>query len=145
MREKEMMEKSTELLQAELKNAEKPEDFFAANETALKEKSVAQYLNEMLLKYRMDVGDVARRAELGNYAYQIFDGKKNAGREKLIQLAFGFPLTLEETQRLLRCGSHSELYVKSKREAYLMYALGKAYSLQEANELLFKNDEKTFE
>lgn len=138
-------EKSTELLQSELTRATNLEEFFAENEKALKEKTVADYLNEMLIKYGLDVSVVARRAELTNYAYQIFDGKKKAGREKLIQLAFGFPLTLEETQRLLRCGGHSELYVKNKREAYLMYALGKHLDLQQVNELLYENGEKTFE
>lgn len=138
-------EKSTELLQSELTRATNLEDFFAENENALKEKSVADYLNEMLIKYNADVSDVVRQAGLTNYAYQIFDGRKKAGREKLIQLAFGFPLTLEETQRLLRCGGHSELYVKNKREAYLMYALGKHLDLQQVNELLYENGEKTFE
>lgn len=145
MSEKNTAEKSTEALQSELKHTENLEDFFEKNSGALREKSVADYLNEMLVKYQMDVSDVVRRAELTNYAYQIFDGKKKAGREKLIQLAFGFPLTLEETQRLLRCGGHSELYVKSKREAYLMYALGKKYDLHKTNELLYENNEKTFE
>lgn len=142
---KEATEKSTELLQSELIRAEKLEDFFAENETSLKEKSVPDYLNELLKAHQAEVSDVVRRAGLTNYAYQIFDGRKKAGREKLLQLAFGFPLTLEETQRLLRCGGHSELYVKNRREAYLMYALGKGFNLQKVNELLYENGEKTFE
>lgn len=139
------IEKSTELLQSELTRVEKLEDFFAENEKSLKEKSVPDYLNELLRVHEAEVSDVVRRAGLTNYAYQIFDGRKKAGREKLLQLAFGFPLTLEETQRLLRCGGHSELYVKNRREAYLMYALGKGFDLQKVNELLYENGEKTFE
>lgn len=138
-------EKSTELLQSELTRVEKLEDFFAENEKSLKEKSVPDYLNELLRVHEAEVSDVVRRAGLTNYAYQIFDGRKKAGRDKLLQLAFGFPLTLEETQRLLRCGGHSELYVKNRREAYLMYALGKGFDLQKVNELLYENGEKTFE
>ena len=81
----------------------------------------------------------------GTYAYQIFAGKKNAGRDKLIQLAFGFPLSLEETQHLLRFGGYSELYVKKKREAFVMYALEKKYDIYQVNELLYQNEEETFE
>jgi len=140
------MEKSTELLQSELKNAKKPEEFFAKNKENLKEKTVPEYLMEMLIQYDKEKSEVVSQAGLsGTYAYQIFDGRKSAGREKLIQLAFGFPLKLEETQRLLKLGGYSELYVKNKREAYIMYALEKGYDIQRLNELLFECGEKTFE
>ena len=139
-------EKSTALLQSELKQAVSLELFIKENEQELRAKSVPEYLNEMLIKYDAEKSDVVRRSGLsGTYAYQIFDGKKSAGREKLIQLAFGFPLNLEETQRLLRFGGHNELYVKKKREAYVMYALEKGYDINRVNELLFQNEEETFE
>ena len=139
-------EKNTAFLQSELKRAESLEQFIKENEQDLKAKSVPEYLNDMLIKYDMEKRDVVRRAGLsGTYAYQIFDGKKSAGREKLVQLAFGFPLTLEETQKLLRFGGHNELYVKKKREAYVMYALEKGYDINQVNDLLYKNEEDTFE
>lgn len=141
-----MGEKSTAFLQSELKQAASLEQFIKENEKNLKAKTVPEYLNEMLIKYDMEKSDVVRNSGLsGTYAYQIFDGKKSAGREKLIQLAFGFPLNLEETQRLLRLGGHNELYVKKKREAYVMYALGKGFDLNQINELLYQNGEETFE
>lgn len=138
--------KSTEFLQSELKHASSLEKFIQENEKNFKAKSVPEYLNDMLIKYDAEKSDVVRRSGLsGTYAYQIFDGKKSAGREKLIQLAFGFPLNLEETQRLLRFGGHNELYVKKKREAFVMYALGKRFDLNQVNELLYQNGEETFE
>ena len=138
--------KSTEYLQSELKHASSLEKFIRENENNFKAKSIPEYLNDMLIKYDMEKSDVVRRSGLsGTYAYQIFDGKKSAGREKLIQLAFGFPLNLEETQRLLRFGGHNELYVKKKREAFIMYAREKGYELDRVNELLYQNEEKTFE
>lgn len=141
-----MEEKSTELLQSELKKAGSLEKFLKENEKNLKARTVPQYLNEMLIKYDVEKSDVVRRSGLtGTYAYQIFDGKKSGGRDKLIQLAFGFPLNLEETQHLLRFGGHDELYVKRKREAYVMYALEKGYDINKVNELLEENAEETFE
>lgn len=139
-------EKNTEFLETELKKAESPEAFLAANEKALYEKTVTEFLVEMLIKYNTEKSEVLTGAGLtGTYAYQIFDGRRTAGREKLIQLAFGFPLTLEETQRLLKCGGYRELYVKNKRDAYVMYALEKKCGIDELNELLFDCGEKTFE
>ena len=139
-------EKNTEYLESELKRTNKLNDFFAGNEKELRVKSVPEYLNDMLIQYNADKSDVVRNSGLsGTYAYQIFDGRKSAGREKLLQLAFGFPLSLDETQHLLRFGGHNELYVKKKRDAYMMYALTKGYTLEQVNELLYQNGEKTFE
>ena len=139
-------EKSTAFLQSELKQAKSLEQFIQENESDLKAKSIPEYLNDMLIKYDMEKSDVVRRSGLsGTYAYQIFDGKKSAGRDKLIQLAFGFPLNLEDTQKLLRFGGYNELYVKKKREAFVMYALEKGYDINQVNDLLFQNEEETFE
>ncbi len=140
------MEKSTELLQSELKNAKNPADFFEKNVQVLKGKTVQEFLLEMLIKYNVERKEVVVKSGLsGTYPYQIFDGKKAAGRDKLIQLAFGFPLNLEETQHLLKYGGHNELYVKVKRDAYVMFALEKVYDITKLNELLFECGEKTFE
>lgn len=139
-------EKDTAFLQSELKKTENLEQFLQENSEVLKPKTVQEYLNEMLIKYNLEKSEIIRKSGLsGTYAYQIFDGKKSAGRDKLIQLAFGFPLNLEETQKLLRFGGHNELYVKKKREAFVMYALGKGYDINQVNDLLYQNEEKTFE
>lgn len=140
------MEKSTEILQFELKNAKNPADFFEKNMQVLKGKTVQEFLIELLIKYNLERKDVVIKSGLtGTYPYQIFDGKKTAGRDKLIQLAFGFPLSLDETQHLLKYGGHNELYVKVKRDAYVMFALEKKYDIQKLNEFLFECGEKTFE
>ena len=103
-------------------------------------KSVAEYLNEMLIVHNLEKSDVAKQGGfVGNYPYKIFNGVKNASRDKLLQIAFGFPLTLEETQYLLRLGGHSELYVRNRRDAYVMFAIEKGYDIQKVNHLLYEN------
>ena len=145
MGEKVFTEKSTELLKSELKHADTLQAFIDENADNMREKSVSDYLMEMLIKYNTEKNEVLARADItGTYVYQIFDGRRSAGREKLIQLAFGFPLNLEETQRLLKYGGYSELYVKNKREAYIMFALEKGYDIHKLNEFLFDCGEKTF-
>ena len=82
--------------------------------------------------------DIIKRSGMEEgYLYQIFNGRRHAKRDKLLQLAFGFPLTVEETQRLLRLGGYGELYVRRKRDVYLMFALEKGYDVQQANMLLY--------
>ena len=137
-------QKSTEYLQSELKKSRSVEQFIQVNSMELKFQTVQEYLNEMLIKYDLEKKEVIRKSGLtGTYAYRIFDGKKSAGRDKLIQLSFGFPLSLEETQRLLRLGGYSELYVKKKREAFIMYALEKKYDIFQLDDLLAQNEEET--
>ena len=132
--------KDTMILQSELKNAASPEQFIKENRESLGLESVAEYLNDMLIQYDTEKSDVTKNGGfVGNYLYQVFNGKKSPSRDKLIQIAIGFPLTLEETQRLLRLGGYSELYVKNSRDAFLMFAIEKRYGIQKINELLFEN------
>ena len=138
--------KDTLKLQMELRHSKSVEQFMQENEAELGTMSVPEYLNELLRVHNLDKCDIAKRGGFtGNYPYQIFNGKKTASRDKLIQIAIGFPLTVEETQYLLRLGGHSELYVRNSRDAYIMFALEKRYGIAETNELLFNNGKKILE
>jgi len=135
-----MEPKNTEKLQSELKHAKTVEEFVKENQADLQVKSVAEYLNDKLIEYNLEKSDVAKRGGfVGNYPYKIFNGEKNGSRDKLVQMAFGFPLTLEETQQLLRLGGHSQLYVRNSRDAYLMFAIERNYDIQKVNQLLYEN------
>lgn len=135
--------KNTSKLQSELKHARCAEEFVQENQAELCVQSVAEYLNDMLISYNLEKSDVVKRAGfVGNYPYKIFNGMKNASRDKLVQIAFGFPLTLEETQQLLRLGGHSQLYVRDQRDAFLMFAIEKGYDMQKANQLLYENQKE---
>ena len=104
-----------------------------------------EFLNEMLIQYNMEKNVVTERAAFpGTYAYKIFSGEKNGSRERLLWLAFGFPLTLEETKRLLRAGGYNPLSPKNRRDALIIYALDCGYSVNEVNELLVENEEDVF-
>ena len=133
-----MGEKDTYILQEELRKSDSLNKFEDENKSELYAKSVADYLHELLIKYDGKKTEIGKRADLDEgYMYQIFNGRRNAKRDKLIRLAFGFPLTLEETQKLLRLGGCGELYVRRKRDAYLMFALEKGYDVLQTNDLLY--------
>lgn len=134
-----MSEKDTKFLQEELRKSSNLDKFEEENSSELHALSVADYLNELLIKYDEKKAEIGKRANLDEgYMYQIFNGRRNAKRDKLLRLAFGFPLTLEETQRLLRLGGCGELYVRRKRDAYLMFALEKGYDVMQTNDLLYE-------
>ena len=62
----------------------------------------------------------------------------------MLQLAFGFPLTVEDANKLFRAGGLNDLYVRCKRDAICMYALQQKMTIDECNDLLYKAGEDTF-
>jgi hypothetical protein len=139
------MEKSTEELLNELQKAEDYFQFVKENEMEMESITLADLLEQFLDKYNKPKKDVIRHAGLDiTYGYQIFDGRKKPRRDKLLQLALGFPLTIDETNQLFRAGGMSDLYVRCKRDAICMYCLQQGMNVDECNELLYQAGEETF-
>lgn len=143
--EQDNMEKSTEELINELQKAGDIFEFAKENEMELESISLTEQLEQFLEKYQKPKKDVIKDAGLDTtYGYQIFDGRKKPRRDKLLQLAFGFPLTVEEANQLFRAGGMSSLYVRCKRDTICMYCLQQRMTVDECNELLYKAGEETF-
>ena len=138
------MGKDTEELLNELRRAKELGEFIEENTAEFEVIPLTKLLTEMLKKYDKNRIDVIKAARLDfTYGYQIFDGKKKPRREKLLQLAFGFPLSVDDTNRMLRAGGVSGLYVRSKRDVVCMYCLQQGKSLEECNTLLYQIGEET--
>ncbi|MCQ2505559.1 MAG: XRE family transcriptional regulator [Lachnospiraceae bacterium] len=131
--------KSTTKLLNELDKVSNPELFLERNKTELNEETVSSYLGKMLSAYGIQKKEVLSRAEIDGeaYAYQIFDGRRDKpSRDKLIQLAFGFPLTISETALLLEYAGYRALSPRVPREAYILFALQRKMSVSETNDLM---------
>ena len=103
----------------------------------IRDVSFVDYINEILLEKDLEKSDIIRDAQIPRtYAYQIFQGSKQAGRDKILQLAIAMKLNLEETNRLLTVAHHNHLYAKQQRDAILIFGIRKQYSLIQINELL---------
>lgn len=72
------------------------------------------------------------------YGHQLFNGTRRPSRDKVIQLAFGFGLGVDETQRLLRAADKSLLYPRLKRDAVILYGLQKSLPILAVQENLVK-------
>lgn len=80
-----MTKKDTNVLQEELRKAESLDKFEEENNSELYDQSVAEYLNELLIKYDAKRSEMAKRANFDEgYMYQIFNGRRNAKRDKYI-------------------------------------------------------------
>lgn len=101
------------------------------------EQPISEYL-KMLCKERGTVPEhVIKKAQLDRtYGHQIFNGTRIPSRDKLIQLAFGFELSLDETQELLQMAGKAVLYVRIKRDVVCIYGIVHRMSVQEVQEVL---------
>ncbi len=70
------------------------------------------------------------------YGHQLFNGTRRPSRDKVLQLALGIGLSVDETQRLLQSAGKSALYPRIRRDAVLLYCLKNALGMMEAQELL---------
>ena len=121
------MNKRTEELMQMLNTADALEDYWAVNQNELLEPSPEIYLNKLLKQYQVTKNEVIRRSGLNQiYGYQIFAGSKKPSRDKLIALIFGFPLHLNDAQRLLRIAQMFFLTkIGSMLESKLVVIVGK--------------------
>lgn len=141
-RKKWMEEPLTEELLDELLSSPDPKSFISKNEIG--QRSLAEYLQKLLEEKGLKRSDVVKAAGLNEtFGYQIFTGKRHTSRDKVLQLAFAMHLNLRETDRLLQAAGVNELYCKNRRDAIIIFAVNKGYSLQRTDEELYRFSEET--
>ena len=93
---------------------------------------------EVILKERnMTIADVQRKSGIDrNYIYQIMDGRKNPGRDKIIAIAIACQMDLAECQRALEITNEGILYPKSRRDSIIIFAINNKLSVMDLNGLL---------
>ncbi len=137
-----MNEPLTEELLEELLSSPSPAKFI--NNNNISTRSLSEYLQQLLKEKGLERVKVVREAGLNQtFGYQIFTGARNASRDKILQIAFAMKLSLKETDRLLQAGGVNELYCKNRRDAIIIFALQEGYSLQKADEELYRFGEET--
>ena len=137
MSDKEQERSSTSSLMRKLTRAKKIDSFFAENETQFGIEDFQNCLKKYCEAKNTIPEHVITRAQIDRtYGHQLFNGTRNPSRDKVIQLAFGLGLNVEETQHLLRAASKSTLYPRIRRDAVIIYALKEKWSLLETQEAL---------
>ena len=70
------------------------------------------------------------------YGYQIFNGTKKAGRDKIIALCVAADMSLDEVQRGLEIAKEGILYPRDARDSLIIFAVNNHYSVHKLNNLL---------
>lgn len=112
--------------------------------TKLDNRSLSDYLLALIDAKGLTRADVVRRSKINStFAYQLFGGKRQAGRDNAIRLALAIGCTLDEAQCLLRYAGHSELWCKNRRDAIIIFCIDRGYTLDECDDELYRLGEDT--
>ena len=129
--------KTTSELLNEIKTAPSMKVFFENNTEELTNSTLTDYLKQLLTSKSMTRSEAIRASDLSqDYAYQIFSGRKKPSRDKLIRLALGMKLSLDETSRLFVLADTGALYPRLRRDAVIIFCIEHHLSVMTANELL---------
>ena len=108
---------------------------------SFEESSISEYLGRLCRERNLVPEQVIKKAQIDRtYGHQIFNGTRQPSRDKLIQLAFGFEFSLDETQTLLKKAGKSMLYPKIKRDAACIYGISHQMSVMDVQEFLLNMD-----
>ena len=138
------MQKDTSEIVKELGLFPDFQTFYNENKEYMVSADLTQLLAELLAHKGLKKSQVIKNAELSEiYGYQIFSGVRVPERKKLLCLAIGMRLNIDEVQQLLRCAGYSPLYVKIPFDSVVLYGFCKRLSVVEINELLYRYDLET--
>ncbi len=139
------MQKSTTELLNELKNFDSFKEYEKINKNSMINKTLSQYLCDLLEEKHLKKSDVIRKGELNeSYAYQMFSGiKSTPSKDKLICLSIGMDLSVDETNSLLKLAGLSPLYPRIKRDSIIIINMNNKKSVVEINEELYNEGEET--
>ena len=133
------MQKDTSEIVKELELCPDFQTFYNENKDQMITAGLSELLAQLLEKKGLKKSQAIKNAELAEiYGYQIFSGVRVPERKKLLCLAVGMKLNLEEAQNLLKCAGYSPLYVKLPFDSVVLYGLCKGLSVVEINETLYE-------
>ena len=138
------MQKDTSEIVKELGLFPDFQTFYDENKEYMISTDLHNLLAELLNRKGLKKSQVIKNAELSEiYGYQIFSGVRVPERKKLLCLAIGMGLNIEQTQNLLKCAGYAPLYVKLPADSVVLYGLCKTLTVSQINELLYKYDLET--
>ena len=136
--------KDTNNLLQELMETATLDQFLSENQNNFNRDSICELLNRVFQKRRISKATLAKQSGMSEvYLHQVFSGRRNPSRNRLLCLCFGLNASLEETQELLkRCG-FAQLYPKDRRDAIILYGILNGMDLFAVNDKLFSENEET--
>ena len=132
---------STRELWAQLFHATSVETFLNDSAQAFSIPSFSDYITNLCQSRNEKPEHVIARAGLDkSFGHRLFTGKRNPSRDTVLQLAFGFVMTTDETQQLLKIARNTPLHPKVKRDAVIAFCLHNKMKLIDTQQVLHNHN-----
>ena len=139
-----MKDKTTDDLSQALMKQPSIDSYLRENRPFFAGQSIGELLSAYYERTDLSKAALARKAGMSEvYLHQVFAGRRNPSRDRLICLCVGLEVSLEEAQQLLKLASYAPLYPRLKRDAIISYGIVHRMALGEINDKLFTENEKT--
>ena len=138
-----MKDKTTDDLSQALMAESNIDSYLRENQPFFAGQSIAELLAVYYERTDLSKAALARKAGMSEvYLHQVFAGRRNPSRDRLLCLCVGLETSLEEAQQLLKLASYAPLYPRLKRDAIISYGIVHHMALGEINDKLFTENEK---
>ena len=132
------MQKDTAEIVKQLQLSPDFQSFYQENKEFMVDQSLAQLLAQFLKQTGISKAKAIKNAEMSEiYGYHIFAGTRIPERGKVLALAIGMDLNLDQIQQLLKTAGYSTLYVKRPFDSVVLFGIVKKMSVAQINELLY--------
>lgn len=129
---------TTQELWARLFHAPTIDRYLADNSGSCEFPSFSDYITEMCKNKGEKPEQILKRSNIeSSFGHRLFSGMRKPSRDTVLQLAFGFELTTDETQQLLRAAQAVALHPKVKRDAVIAFYLHKGKTIVEVQQALY--------
>ena len=97
------------------------------------------YLNRIMCEKNLELSTVCAKSELdASYCYRILSGTRTPSRNSLIHIILGMGLSVGEAQQALRLYQLARLDPRCYRDAAILFAISKGYTMMQTTELLYE-------
>lgn len=138
-------QETTERLENILKNVKSQKDTeeYLVEHTGGGYSTFSSYMNEYIGTNSISVPDMIKRSNINrNYVYNILNGNRNPGRDKIIALCVGAGMNCKEINRGLKIAQEGVLYAKNERDAIIMISVNRG--IKDVLQINLLLDEKGF-
>lgn len=132
------MRKSTEDLLEELQNENcKIDEYLKGNGESFVYDKIKDFRETAIEKSGYSKSNIINKSDFSYcYFYDVINGRKIPGRDKIIRLILTMHLSVDECQEALRISGRSALYPRIRRDAIILFAISNGYSIYQLSELL---------
>ena len=137
------MNKETGKLLAELNASADLTKYLSVNRAEIISGDICDLIEKIRQNNKISKAELARKAGISEfYLYQLLKGRRKPSRDTLLAMCLGLGCTEKQTEDLLEYGGYSQLYVRFRHDAIVLYGLKHGWDVLKVNDMLFEQGEQ---